>query len=279
MKEKLTVLILITRPVNLLITFISVFVAASICLPELIPYKDVLIAAIAAALVSAAGNIINDIYDVQIDKINRPLRPLPQEILSIKEAFILYFNFLLISVLISIFITLPALVVILFSHLLLFLYSKYLKRIPLVGNVTVAFLTGLVFIFGGVVVGNPTAAIVPAIFAFLINLIREIVKDLQDVEGDERSGILTFPIKFGFKLSKILLVFITLCLIAFTLYPFLTKLYKIEFFVIVMVIVNPILVFCVKKVYDDDSAKSLNKISNLLKLSMILGLIAIYLGV
>ena len=71
---------------------------------------------------------------------------------------------------------------------------------------TVAFLTGLVFIFGGVVVENPTAAIVPAIFAFLINLIREIVKDMEDVEGDNKAGVITFPIKFGFQKSKILIL-------------------------------------------------------------------------
>ena len=58
----------------------------------------------------------------------------------------------------------------------------------MIGNITVAFLTGLVFIFGGVVVENPSAAIVPAVFAFLINLIREIVKDIEDVEGDNKAG-------------------------------------------------------------------------------------------
>ena len=67
----------------------------------------------------------------------------------------------------------------------------------------IALLTGLAFIYGGFAVGNPVAAIVPAVFAFLINLIREIVKDIQDIEGDTKAGVITFPIKFGFKKSKI----------------------------------------------------------------------------
>jgi 4-hydroxybenzoate polyprenyltransferase len=154
-----------------------------------------------------------------------------------------------------------------------------LKRISLVGNLIVAFLTGLVFIFGGVVVENPAVAIVPAVFAFLINLIREIVKDMEDVEGDTKAGVNTYPVKFGFQNSKIIVLIITISLILYTLYPFITQLYKIEYFVVVMVIVNPLLVFCLKKLFEDNSLKSLNYISNLLKLNMVFGLVAIYLGV
>lgn len=278
MKEKLTAVFKITRPVNLLITFISVIVAAIICLPQYYSELNILIAATVAALATAAGNIINDIFDIEIDKINRPQRPLPSEKISTKEAYILYSLFTVISILLSLWLDLSALLIVLFSHLLLFLYSKYLKQIPLVGNITVAFMTGLVFIFGGVIVGNSSAAIVPAIFAFLINLIREIVKDMQDIEGDRQAGLLTLPIKFGVLKSKFLISLFIFILITFTSYPFITQLYKIEFFVVVMVSVNPIMIYIIKKIYEKDSLKSLKKISILLKLSMILGLIAIYLG-
>ena len=278
MKEKLIAVFKITRPVNFLITFVSVIVAVIICLPQNYSELNILIAATAAALTAAAGNIINDICDIEIDKINQPQRPLPSEIISSKEAYILYSLFTIISILLSIRLDLSALLIVLFSHLLLFLYSKYLKQIPLVGNITVAFLTGFVFIFGGVVVGNPSAAILPAIFAFLINLIREIVKDVQDIEGDRQAGLFTFPIKFGVLKSKFIISFFTFVLIIFTLYPFIVKLYKIEFFVIVMVSVNPVMIYIIKKIYEKDYVKSLKKISILLKLSMISGLIAIYLG-
>jgi geranylgeranylglycerol-phosphate geranylgeranyltransferase len=278
LKEKLAAVFKITRPINFLITFISVIVAAIICLPQNYSELIILIVATAAALTTAAGNIINDIFDIEIDKINRPQRPLPLKKISIKEAYILYSLFTVISLLLSLWLNLSALLIVLFSHLLLFLYSKYLKQIPFVGNITVAFMTGLVFILGGVVVGNSSAAIVPAIFAFLINLIREIVKDMQDIEGDRQAGLLTFPIKFGVLKSKFLISFFIFILITFTLYPFITQLYKIEFFVVVMVLVNPIMIYIIKKIYEKDSLKSLKKISILLKLSMILGLIAIYLG-
>jgi len=279
LKTKLISYFKIIRPLNFLITFLSVIVAAIICSPDKFSGLNVFLAAFAASFALAAGNIINDIYDIDIDKTNRPLRPLPSEKITIKEAYGLYIFFITISIAISFLINEMALVIVLVSILILFIYSKYLKQIPLIGNITVAFLTGLVFIFGGVVVENPAAAIVPAVFAFLINLIREIVKDMEDVEGDSKADVVTLPIKYGFQKSKYLILFFILTLITFTIYPFITKLYKIEYFVVVMVIVNPILVYCLKILFEDHSVKNLKKISNLLKLSMVFGLIAIYFGV
>jgi len=277
--EKLTAIIKIIRPLNFLITFFSVIVAAIICPPDKFPGLNVFLAALAASLVMASGNVINDIYDIGIDKINKPLRPLPSGNITIKEAYALYFIFIVTSIFISALVNEKALAIVLISILLLFFYSKYLKQIPLVGNITVAFLTGLVFIFGGVVVENPSAAIIPAMFAFLINLIREIVKDMEDVEGDTNSGVVTFPVKLGSQKSKIFISLITISVILYTLYPFITQIYKIEYFVVVMVIVNPILVYCLKILFEDHSVKNLKKVSNLLKLSMVFGLIAIYIGV
>ena len=277
--EKLTAIIKLIRPINFLITFVSVIVAAIICLPGHSMELNVFLAALSASLVMASGNIINDIYDIDIDRVNKPARPLPSGKIKIKNAYGLYLLLILVSIVLSFLVSEMALIIVLISIFLLFLYSKYLKQIPLVGNISVAFLTGLVFIFGGVVVENPTAAIVPAIFAFMINLIREIVKDMEDVEGDRKSGIITFPIKFGFQKSNILILLITIFLVLFTLYPFLANLYKIEYFIVVMVIVNPILVYCLKILFENNSGKNLKKISNLLKLDMIIGLIAIYIGV
>jgi len=278
LKEKLIAIIKITRPVNFLITFASVIVSAIICAPENLLILKVFLATLSAGLAASAGNIINDIFDIEIDRINQPQRPLPSGTLTIKEAYSFYFVCLILSVILSVFVSYFALIIVVVSNLILIVYSKYLKRIPLVGNITVAFLTGLVFIFGGVVVENPSAAIIPASFALMINLIRELVKDMQDVEGDKGAGIITFPIKFGFLRTKYLMLIPSVILIIMTTIPFIYEIYKIEYFVVVMVIVNPLLIFTIKKLFDDDSLKNLIKISNLLKLNMIFGLIAIFLG-
>ena len=279
MKVKFKAILKVTRPVNVIITLISVIVAAAICQKGNFPELYVLLAAISAALTAASGNIINDIFDIEIDKINRPMRPLPSGKITINEAYVLISTLVFISLFLSFLVSFPVFIIVIVSHLLLFLYSKYLKRIPLLGNITVAFLTGLVIIYGGVVVENPVTAIIPAAFAFLINLIRELVKDMQDIEGDKKSGVKTFPIQFGFKKSKFIILFLSLILILFTCYPFISKIYNIEFFIVVMIIVNPILVYCMKILFQVNAVKNLNKISNLLKISMVIGLIAIFLGV
>jgi len=254
-------------------------VAALICKPNTILTLNLVLAAFAASVVLASGNIINDIKDVEVDRINRPERPLPSGKISRINAYALYLILVLISILISFLLNEMAALIVLLSIVLLFVYSNYLKQIPLLGNITISLLTGLVFIYGGVVVGNPSAAIIPAVFAFLINFIREVIKDMQDVEGDKKANVVTYPIKYGFQKSKILILFLTILLILFTAYPFISKLYKIEYFIIVMVIVNPILIYCLKILFEENSANNLKKISNLLKLSMIFGLLIIYVGV
>ena len=243
------------------------------------PEQIIFFAALSAALTSASGNIINDIFDIEIDKVNRPDRPLASNKISKISALSFYAALIVASLALSWFINLEAFIIVLSTIILLFLYSIYLKKFLLVGNIVVAFITGLVFIFGGVAVGNPIASIIPAAFAFLINLIREIVKDIQDVEGDKKAGLTTFPMRYGFKSSRLLILLLTLLLILFTFFPFITKLYRIEFFILTMVIVNPVLIYCMKLLFGDLSSKSLMKISNFLKLDMVIGLIAIYLGV
>ncbi len=274
---KINAFIKITRPVNVVITFFVVVVAILISQENDIEFYKIIFSSIAAALVAAAGNIINDIYDIETDKVSHPERVLVLESLSKKEA-IYFYNFLnILAIIIASRLSDILLLIVFGSIIILYFYSYSLKKFPLLGNVTVASLTGLTFIYGGFVTGNPIAAIAPAVFAFLINLVREIVKDIQDIEGDSIIGYKTFPIKYGIQKSKFLILVITVSLILYTVYPFITKLYKIEYFLIVMLIVNPVLILSIKLLYDKEKNR-FKIISNLLKVDMIFGLLAIYLG-
>jgi len=277
LSKKIIAFIKITRPVNVVITFLVVVVAILISQENDIEFYKIIFSSITAALVAAAGNIINDIYDIETDKVSHPERVLILESLSKKEA-IYFYNFLnILAIIIASRLSDILLLIVFISIIILYIYSYYLKKLPLVGNVIVAILTGLTFIYGGFVSDNPKAAIVPAVFAFLINLVREIVKDIQDIEGDSKNGYKTFPIKYGVQKSKILILFIIVSLILYTLFPFITKLYKIEYFLIVMLIVNPVLILSIKLLYDKEKNR-FKIISNLLKVDMIFGLLAIYLG-
>ena len=277
LSKKINAFIKITRPINIIITLFVVVVAILITQENDIEFYKIVLASLAAALVAASGNIINDIYDIETDRVSHPERILVKGLMSKKEA-VNFYNFLnILSIIIAYRLSNILLLIVLISITVLFFYSSYLKKLPVVGNVVVALLTGLTFIYGGFVSDNPIAAIVPAVFAFQINLVREIVKDIQDIQGDSKLGYKTFPIKYGLQKSKVLILFVTVSLILYTIYPFITKHYKIEYFLIVMMIVNPILIFCLKYLF----SKNFNKfstISNLLKIDMIFGLLAIYFG-
>lgn len=278
LSKKILAYISITRPLNVLITFLVVVVAILISQTNQIDTAKIIFASLTAALVTAGGNIVNDIYDIETDRISHPDRVLVQGLISKKEAVILYGIFNTLAIIISSKLSDLLLIIVLISIIILFAYSYHLKKLPLIGNLIVAFLTGLAFIYGGFAADNPGAAIVPAAFAFFVNMIREVVKDMQDIEGDSKVGIITFPIKYGLQKSKILILIMTFSLILYTLYPFITEFYKIEYFVVVMVFVNPLLILCLKFLFDAKNENNLSVVSNMLKLNMVLGLIAIYLG-
>lgn len=277
LSEKIISFVKITRPLNVILTFFVVVVAVFITSGKEVDPITIFISALSAALVTAAGNIINDIYDIETDRVSHPERILVKGLLSKKEAIIFYIVLNISAVILVSTTHFRILMIVVTTIILLFIYSAFLKKLPLIGNFIVAFLTGLAFIYGGIVSDNAAAAVVPAMFAFLINFIREIVKDIQDIEGDKMINLSTFPIQYGIKKSKFVILILTITLVAFTVYPFFVNAYNIEYFIIIMVIVNPVLVLCLRLLFNKNQNR-LSLISNLLKLDMIFGLTAIFLG-
>ncbi len=276
--QNLKALISITRPLNCLITFTTIVVASFVC-ADILNIKIILIAAFAGTLVNAGGNIINDYYDIEIDKINRPNRPLPSGQMRIKTALTLYIYFTFFALIMANhYLGKVAFGIVAITSALMFLYSYKLKGVPLVGNIVVAFSTGLAFLFGSVVVGNIYCGIIPALFAFLISLMRELVKDIEDIEGDESANVSTFPIKFGIDKTVKLISIVGVILMLSTTIPFLLKIYNLYYFIFVLLFVNGILVFVIRKLKSNSSLKTLRLVSNLLKLGMVFGVIAIFLG-
>ena len=277
--NKISSILKITRPENVVITFVAVVIGAIISAGIQSLQLSVIWGAFSLAFACAAGNVINDIYDIEIDKINKPDRVLPSGSLSVSTAKIIYLIGLLISIALSLLNGIVSLIFVFVVNTTLFLYSADLKKRILLSNITVALLTASALFYGGLIAGNIGGSIIPAAFAFLINLIREIVKDMEDAKGDSEKGVLTLPNRFGFATTKKIIYIITFILILATFYPFLFKVYKIEYFVTIMVLVNPVLIYFVKSLIDEDSSKNLKKLSFLLKLNMLFGIIAIYLGI
>lgn len=276
--KKILAIIKIVRPLNILITFLVVIVAAFICSNEKTLTEKILLAAISASFIAASGNIVNDIFDYNIDLINRSNRPLPAREMTINFAIFLYLFFTCLGLIFAQQVSWESFFIAVFVSLILLLYSFLLKQIPLLGNIAVSVCTALAFIYGGVAVNSWEASIIPAIFAFLINLIREIIKDIEDIEGDEKNNVITFPSKFGIQKTKNVLTFIIIILIGFTFYPFIKEIYSIEYFIIILLTVDLLLVYFIREIKSNMFIYKISTISKLLKLSMIFGLIAIFLG-
>ncbi len=268
---------LISRPVNVFIAFLSIFVAAIVS-GGADPLHKLLLACLSGSLITIAANAINDFYDYDIDKINRPQRPLPAGMLSQNDAFIFaIFNFIL-GIATSFFINSAAVIIAVLFSALLYLYSSYFKRTAIWGNLIVSLATAFAFIYGGIAVNKFYLALFPAIFAFLMHFGREIIKDMEDAEGDKLANAETLPIKFGFLAAKWLVTAIFSVLFIATIVPFCYHVYGKWYFYIVMLGVNTVLLFSTVSMWKFTYRENLRKLSAILKADMLVGLIAIYAG-
>jgi geranylgeranylglycerol-phosphate geranylgeranyltransferase len=187
----------LTRPVNTVaagvLTFIGAFVAGGA-----FDQPTATAAAVGATiLATAAGMAINDYFDRDIDRINNPERAIPRGAVSPRGA--LAFSLVLFAGAIALAVLLPVLALAIAAVNLLGLvtYTEYFKGLPGAGNALVAYLSGSTFLFGAAAVGQPLAGGVLAVLAALSSFTREIVKDVEDLEGDREEGLNTLPIAIG----------------------------------------------------------------------------------
>ncbi len=275
MFESLKAAFRLARPVNVSIAMLSVLIAAMVT-GTLEPHFAVLLAAISAGLIMTAGNTINDYFDIEIDRINKPLRPLPAQKISSETARRLAFGEFFLGITLSAFISLPMLLIAAFFSLLIYLYAAILKRTVLWGNVVVSLATAATFIYGGMAVRRPGAAIIPALFAFFFHFGREILKDIEDIDGDQQNAAQTFPIRFGVRPAIRLIWLNFLLLTVLTAVPFMAGWYGAVYFSIVVFGVYPVIGYVLISILQNTAPKHLNFLSNLLKADMLIGLLAIY---
>jgi len=270
-------LIQLTRPVNVLITFLSVLVATVLVTGNWV-FARVLTACLSAALVTGAGNALNDFYDWEIDRINKPFRPIPSARLKPREAVIMAILLLIISLCLSFFLGTPEFIVVSSAIILLWAYAAVLKQVALVGNFVVSFLGGLTFVYGGFVIYATIASLIPALFAFLFHLGREIVKDVEDMEADAAQGARTLPIRIGLRPALVCAAVVFGVLAALTPFPFTFGLYRWPYFLVVFCGVDLVLLALMVWLLIAPSPRNLRTASAVLKADMLVGLLAIFLG-
>jgi len=203
----ITALLRLTRFWNLVIIGFSQYVAAwALIDPKSILGYRLFFLSTSTILVAAAGYVINDYYDIKIDLINKPERVVIGKSITRRYAILFHTVLSLAGVGIGILLSWKIGLVNFISAFLLWWYSNSLKRQPFVGNFMVALLTGLSIELVNVFfeVNNPLVTIY-AIFAFFMTLVREIIKDMEDLKGDNTFGCKTLPIIWGLRKTKVLL--------------------------------------------------------------------------
>lgn len=274
---KILAYIKIIRPFNCVFVIFAVLFGAFYKSPNITFYKPIL-AAFSAALISAAGYTLNDYFDVNIDKTNRPERPLPSGIISpISAKRFAIATFLIGNILCLTLLNPRMSLLALFNSLILWLYAQKGKRLIFVSNLIVAFATASTFIYGGLVNNNIKNAIFVFSCAFIYTLIRELIKDIEDMQGDKKENSRTLPILWG---SKLTLVFTLLLSLVFTtlIQNGLGQFYNVTFYYLILIFVCFFILINLTLLIFIGTKKNFSFSSKAMKINMLIFLILLWVG-
>ncbi|WP_268036460.1 geranylgeranylglycerol-phosphate geranylgeranyltransferase [Algoriphagus sp. PAP.12] len=272
----------ISRPINLLLVAFTQLMTTYFLVkttnsgaPVLEDFRLYLLI-LATVMITAAGYMINDYYDVKIDYVNKPHEVVVGKGIKRRVVIVLHsilnFSAIALGLIVS-----PKIGLInFFAAFLLWFYSNRLKREPFIGNLTVAFLTGLsVYIIAFYFQKNELLVLTYAIFAFFLNLIREIIKDIEDRHGDRKHGCRTLPIVIGFRKTK-QVIFGIATLFVISILVITIKINKTELFIYFGVLGLAFLWF-MWKIYLADRKEQFTKLSAWAKILMLVGTLSMAL--
>lgn len=239
---------------------------------------NVALAVLATILVSSSANAWNDYLDVEIDRINQPNRPLPSGQVTLRAAKWFSFTLAILSLVVAAFINLPSFIIVLGANLLLYIYSLKLKSTVLLGNISVAFISAMSAVFGGVAASNPRPTIWLFLIIFVAILGREVLKTLADYEGDLSESVRTISTVWGKRAARIVFYLLIAATLIMMLMPYILEVYQPIYAYLIVLGVFPVIIFIAVKVNRYRSGPQLEKLSQLMKYDFFLWFLAVILG-
>ncbi|NHZ84715.1 MAG: hypothetical protein GWP19_02405 [Planctomycetia bacterium] len=268
----------ILRPLNLIIGAATVIVTASIL--NKMDQVSVWFTALGVVVFSnAAANVLNDYFDQEIDRINRPNRPLITGDVKSRTALLLAIILFTIGTILSFTLTSTATIIAVAIALpLMIFYSVWFKGMPLIGNIIISFILGLTFLFAGAALGDLKTMIIPAVLAFGLTLVRELIKDIGDIEGDSKVNLKTFPIIAGVKKAWTLTFVFSIIIGIGVVIPYIMGVYNYLYLLFVIIGIEIPLALTVFLTMKSSTITTAKQVAKLLKFSTIAGVLAVWLG-
>ncbi len=264
------------RPINALAGIIAVILSGYVAGP--VSWWPVVIAAITVLLITVSTNAWNDYVDIEIDRINKPRRPLPSGQVSPQGALVFSIAGSTISLVVAAFINQPAFLIALGSNILLYLYSWRLKCTVILGNTAVATVIALCFIFGGVAADNIQPVLLLAVTVFFAMMGREILKTMADFKGDLQQNCRTIATVWGKKIASIFVIVFLGVTAVLILATYFIEGYSSAYLYPVILGVYPIFAYIAINVRSTYSGNELEQLSTLMKYVFFIWFLAVALG-
>jgi geranylgeranylglycerol-phosphate geranylgeranyltransferase len=268
----------IVRPLNCLMFFGGTFVGGimaagvgSFAWPNNAP---LILAALSATFVGASGNVLNDVHDIDVDRVNRPNRPLPRGQVGAAEARVLWSLLTLGGLGTALLVSSVHLVIAVVSVALVAAYNTRLKAVPIVGNVAVSVVVATALLYGALSLNGLAPAIPAALFAFLTTLAREILKDVEDLSGDSAQSISTYAVVRGPRAACRLAAALLLATVGLTVIPFLVLDYDGTYLILVLP-ADGMMLAAAWNALSSNPADTARAASRWTKLAMTIGLLAL----
>ena len=257
---------------------------------------DFIILSLSILCITAGGYIINDLYDIEADTINKPLKVYISKSISKKNAWVIYFLSSTLGVTLGIYLSIIKNIDFLSFYfigttLLLFLYSVLLKKQVFIGNLCISLLVALPiyllykFDSNNITISNILQYFLLSIaifyymfFAFLTTMIREIIKDIEDINGDYIVKLKTLPILIGKTRARNISIFLSVVLLLFLFLVSSNYFISNKYFLgIIMLMLSTVVVYFIFKSWIATTKKQFQYLSNLMKLIMFIGILSMTL--
>jgi geranylgeranylglycerol-phosphate geranylgeranyltransferase len=277
MIRRLLATVEIARPHNMLAAAACVF--SGFFLSGGAVSRSLIMPLLFTALVTGLGNVINDYFDADIDRVNKPRRPIPSGRLSERYAYRVYWLGSVVVCAPMVFLLSRAmLVVMLIWHVLLYCYARRGKRVLLVGNILIGTIASSAFFAGALMAADFSRIWFPVVFAFIFVMGRELVKGAEDVEGDRGAGARTLAVRIGVEKTSYFATLLLIVCAVIAPIPGLVEYFGRLYVVMIEMTVVPGILLASYLVLKSPNRFIFNRASWILKIEMFFGIVAMSLA-